>query len=444
MRLCRVCILAISLLFLLPVAVCAASGRHVDVIPLHADVNQVSAAYLDRGLSIANADGSSAVVIELDTPGGDLASLQNMVEHMETSRVPTIVYVYPAGAWAGSAGTFVAMAADIAAMAPGTTIGAASPVDATGGNLQSTERKKVTNFFSNYIATLARDHGHNPRFAFAAVKDAKAETYQKALATGVINFATPSLRQLLSRANDFHLKTPSGPITFHTGGAAIHYINMDFAENLAAFLQDPNLVLVLIAVGILAVIFELSSPGAVLPGVVGVISLAIAFYALGTIPINVAGLVLMGFAILLFIADIKMPTHGFLTVGGIISFFLGSLLLFGPSGASGPSLAPWAPVFVTILLAGFFGFVIRKAIAARHWRVKTGTEAFLGSTGTARTRLDPGGMVYVNGELWKAVSDSGPVEPGAEVLIVHLQGLTVHVISLAGPEPSMAHSVLAT
>lgn len=443
MKLCRVALAAIGLCLLLPMVASAASGRHVDVIRLKADINPVTANYLDRGISTANHDGSSAIVIELDTPGGDLGSLTNMVEHMEASSVPTIVYVYPAGAWAGSAGTFVTVAGDIAAMAPGTTIGAASPVGSGGGTLGKTERAKVTNFASQYIKALARDHGHNTKFAVQAVRHAKAITYRKALSTHVINFVATDLSKLLHKAEGFKVKTPNGTVTFHTAGAAIHYVNMDWTENLLLLLSDPNLVLILMSVGTLAIIFELANPGAILPGIVGVICLAVAFFALGTIPVNVAGFVLMAFALLLFIADIKMPTHGFLTAGGIIAFALGAVLLFSPSGVSGPPISPWAVVFVTALMAGFFGFVVRKALNAQQWTVKTGTEALPGTRAVVQSRLNPEGMIFLDGSLWKAVTDAPPIEQGAEVIVASIEGLTVHVRPLSEQDLDQSDSLRA-
>jgi len=429
MKLCRVWVLASIFLFLPGVAIAASSGRHVDVIRLQSDINPVTASFVDRGIAEANTDGSSAVVLELDTPGGDLGSMTNIIEHMERSAVPTIVYVSPEGAWAGSAGTFITVAADIAVMAPGTAIGAASPVGSGGQTLGATERKKVTNFAASYIAGLARDHGHNTRFAVDAVRKAKAIPYQTAISEHVVNFAARNLRQLLSHADGYQVKTPNGRVTFHTAGASPRYINMDWTEQIELLLIDPNLVLILMSVGTLAIIFELSNPGAILPGIVGVIALAIAFFALGAIPVNVAGLVLMAFAILLFIADIKMPTHGFLTVGGIISFALGAILLFSPSGVNGPTVSPWAVVFVTALMAGFFGFVVRKALNAQTWSVKTGTESLLGTPAIAQTRLDPEGMVYLDGALWKAVADDGTIERNQEVTVRRIEGLTVHVVA---------------
>lgn len=442
MKLCRVVLLTFgAVLLLLSATAHAASGRHVDVIKLNADINPVTADYVVRGINQANSDGASAVIIELDTPGGDLASMTKIIERMESSSVPTMVYVYPAGAWAGSAGTFITVASDIAAMAPGTAIGAASPVGSGGATLGKTERAKVTNFAASYIEALARDHGHNTKFAVRAVRGAVAIGYHKALNHHVVNFIAMDLHHLLNKANGVSVKTPSGIVTFHTANAAINYINMDWTENLLLLLSDPNLVLILMSVGTLAIIFELSSPGAILPGIVGVLCLAIAFYALGIIPVNAAGLVLMAFAILLFVADIKMPTHGFLTVGGIISFALGAVLLFSPSGVSGgPSISPWAVVFVTALMAGFFAFVVRKALKAQEWSVKTGSESLVGTTAITQSRLNPVGMVFLDGALWKAVSDKGPVEQGEEVRVLRIDGLSVHVVSLEAPEQGVTQS----
>ena len=438
MKLCRVVLYAMFVCLALPAVMSRAAGMpHVDVCRLQADINPVTAQYLDRCLSQASTDGASAVVIELDTPGGDLASLQNMVEHMNASTVPTIVYVYPEGAWAGSAGTFITVTGDIAAMAPGTTIGAASPVGSGGQTLGTTEREKVTNFATSYIATQARDHGHNWHFAIAAVQTAKAIRYDQALSQHVINVVAVNLPQLLRKVDGMTVRTPNGLVTFHTAGAEIHYINMDWTEQILQTLIDPNLVLILMSVGTLAIIFELSSPGAILPGIVGVICLSIALFSLGTIPVNIAGLVLMVFAILLFIADVKMPTHGFLTVGGIIAFALGAVFLFSPSGSSGPAVSPLTVLFVTALMAGFFLLVVRKAVRAQHWSVKTGTQALLGQKARVQTRLNPEGTVYFDGALWKATTDNPPLEQDSEVIVDQIDGLTVHVSPITTQTPTI-------
>jgi membrane-bound serine protease (ClpP class) len=421
-------------LLLLPLVARAAGPRHVDVIRLQAAIDPVTAGYVDRGLSVAANDGASAVVIELDTPGGDLGSLENIVEHMDSSRVPTMVFVYPEGAWAGSAGTFITVAGDIAAMSPGTAIGAASPVGSGGATLGKTERKKVTNFAIAYIRSQARAHGHNTQFAAAAVQSAKAIPDEEALSQHVINFVAPNLHRLLKDADGVTVKTANGPVTFHTAGATIKYVNMDFTENVMEVLINPNLVLILLSVGTLALIFELSSPGAILPGIVGVICIAIALFSLGTFPVNVAGLILMAFAILLFIADVKMPTHGFLTVGGIISFALGAIFLFSPSGANGgPSISPWVIVFTTALMAGFFGFVVRKAVKAQEWPVKTGTQSMVGQSAIVHSKLNPGGTVFFDGALWNAVTDQGPMDVGSEVQVAAIDGLTLHVVPYSAP-----------
>lgn len=412
-----------------------AAGRTVDVIRLQGAINSVTAGYLDRGLTQAARDRASAVVIELDTPGGDLGSLEDMIRHMDASPVPTVVYVYPQGAWAGSAGTFVTMAADIAAMAPGTSIGAASPVGSGGQTLGATERKKVTNFAIAYIKAQARDHGHNVQFAAQAVQSAKAIPYDEALKNRVINVVANDLPSLLRKIDGTTVKTANGSVTFHTAGAAVRTITMNWTEQLEQILIDPNLVLTLLSVGTLALIFELSSPGAILPGIVGVISISIALFALGSITVDALGFVLIAFGILLFIADVKLPTHGFLTVGGLISFVLGSILLFSPSGVNGPSLNPLVAVAVAAVMAGFFGFVVKKAVAARKWSVKTGTQALLGKTAVVRERLNPEGMVFFDGALWNATTELPPIDNGVEVLVTEIEGLTVHVTPLLAGEP---------
>jgi membrane-bound serine protease (ClpP class) len=432
-KLCRVALYCLGAFLLFTGFAHATSAtRHVDVLRLSGDIDPIHAQYVHRGLQQCENDGAVACIIELDTPGGDLESMKQMVTYMDACTVPTIVYVYPDGGWAGSAGTFITMAADLAVMAPGTAIGAASPVGANGGNLSSTENRKVKNFAIAYIAAQARDHGHNATFAAEAVQSAKAIPYNQAVAEGVVNFSATNITNLLNEADDRTVKTSNGVVTFHTAGASVSYIDMDFSEQLQEVLTDPNLLLILLSVGTLALIFELSSPGAILPGIVGVIFISIALFSLGTLTVNLTGLILMAFALLLFIADIRTPTHGFLTVGGIISFILGAILLFSPSGANGgPTLSPFVVVAVAIGLGLFFGFIVGKAVQARHWNVKTGVQALIGKTAVVRERLDPEGMVYLDGSLWRAVSAQSPVEVGSEVVVTRVEGLTAYVKPVA-------------
>lgn len=387
---------------------------------------------MDRVITRAEETKAAAVVLEMDTPGGLDASMREIIKRILSSSVPVIVYVYPPGGRAGSAGVYITYAAHVAAMAPNTNIGSAHPValgDQGGEQSMSDEMKeKVTNDAVAFIRSLAESRKRNSDWAERAVRQSINATEQEALREGVVNLVVPDTTSLLEAVDQMQVDTAVGTVSLRTRGAPVERLEMNPVESFLHVIADPTIAFLLISIGSLGIIYEISSPGAILPGVVGGICLLLGFYALGTLPVNFAGLALIAFAFLLFVADVLAPTHGILTVGGIISLVLGAMILFNT-----PEAEPWLRVSLQAIIAvalaagGFFIFVVAAAARAHRRRPVTGREALLGSVGQARTRLDPEGMVFVAGELWTARAKDQPIAEGERVLVVGMEGLRLVV-----------------
>jgi membrane-bound serine protease (ClpP class) len=367
--------------------------------------------------------------VELDTPGGLLETTKTIVQDFYASRVPIVVYVTPSGASAGSAGTFITMAADVAAMAPHTTIGAAHPVSIGGGTPGGGEqksddvmKKKLENYASSDIQAIAEKRGRNAEWAKSAVTNSECITAEKALELKVVDLIAADLPALLNQIDNREIN--GQPLK--TAGAIVVPIPMSAREKLFQAMARPEVMLVLMMIATFGIIAELNSPGAVLPGVAGAIALVLGLYLGSVLPVNVAGLALLGIAIVLFIVDIYAPTHGVLTIGGIIAFFLGALMLFNRAEpAFRLSLGYIIPA--TLLTAAFFIFIVGAGLRAQLLPVRAGKETMLGKTTTALSSIDPsGGKVFVEGEYWNAVSDT-PVQPGQLVQILGVNGLTLKV-----------------
>ncbi|MBV9120960.1 MAG: nodulation protein NfeD, partial [Chloroflexi bacterium] len=362
---------ALLALFLLLAGALAASAApstgHVDVVPLNAAIDPITANYVVHGIQTAEQDGATAVIIELDTPGGLDTSMREIIRAMTGSTVPVVVYVGPDGARAGSAGVFITMAADVAAMAPNTNIGAAHPVGLLGTqsaqNQQQSdgdvEATKVLNDSVAYIRTLAANHGRDADWAEQAVRNSVSISAQEAVQRHVVDLQAGSLTQLLTAIDGRPVRTG----TLHTSGAATQDLNMSPIEALLSYIADPTVSYLLMLIGTYGLIFELSSPGAILPGVLGGLALILGLLSLGALPVNYAGLALILFSLLLFVADVKMPSHGILTAGGVIAFLLGSLTLFN-TGQSGLSIGLPVIATVTALSAVFFTWIVRLGVRA--------------------------------------------------------------------------------
>ncbi len=408
------------------------SGNHVDVLTLTGDIDTWTDGYIDRGIGVAEQDHAQAAIILLNTPGGALGAMQDITTRMLNARVPVVVFVYPQGAWAGSAGTFVTLAGNIAAMAPGTTIGAAHPVDASGQNISSDERDKITNFSVAIIQNIARQRGRNADWAASAVRSSVAATAQDALDQHVIDLMATDLNDLLNKIDGRTVKTAAGEMTLHTQQVGIVNVDMNPAEYFLHTLVDPNLALILLQVGLLAIAVELYNPGATIPAVVGGICLVLAFVALGNLPVNWGGVILIVLSVILFIIDVKVNSIA-LTAGGLIMFIIGGLLLFTPFTPPQEPVMPEvsvSPVVVLALggmMAAFFLFILGAAVRGRNFPVVSGVQTVVGAMGVATTDLNPDGTVQVRSELWTAVAQDGPIHKGDTVQVKQVDGLRLKV-----------------
>ncbi len=379
------------------------------------------------GLAIDRAQGerAQALVIQLDTPGGLERSMRSIVQRMMNADVPVVIYVAPTGARAASAGVFITMAAHVAAMAPATNIGAASPV-ALGGGADKTMMKKVENDAAAFIRTVAVERGRNADWAEKAVRQAVSITEREAVKLKVVDLIADSLPDLLDKLDGRVVKLPKTRVTLATKGAPVRPIEIGFRDRVLNVITDPNVAYILMMLGMLGLFFELSNPGVVLPGVIGGISLILAFFAFQSLPINYAGVLLILFGIVLLIAEIKIVSHGILALGGIVSMALGSLMLFD-SPELGFRVSWWAIVPMVGLTSGLFLFVVAAGVRALSRRQLLGPSGLVGTLGVVRERLAPEGHVLVHGELWRAVAEGGPLEPGAQVRVLAIDGLTLRV-----------------
>jgi membrane-bound serine protease (ClpP class) len=416
----------LSVALVLMAAQVAAQGTPVvKLATFQGPVTPVLAEYLDRVIGQAEAAGAAALVIELDTPGGSVDITKTITQRMAAARVPIIVYVAPRGARAGSAGTFITLAAHVAAMAPGSSIGAASPVGVEGADLPETMKAKATNLLVAEIKNLASRRGEKAvAWAEKAVLEAAAATADEALKLGVVDIVAEDLPDLLRQLEGRPVEVAGQQITLHLSGLPVEPVPLTPIENFLNTLTNPALAAILLTIGLNAILFELSNPGGYLAGIIGVICLLLAFYALGTLNANWVGLGFILLAFVLFVLDIKAPTHGVLTLGGIISFVLGAFLLFNTSELE----VPWATIIALALAtAGFFAFAIGKALSAQRLQPATGMEGMIGRVGVVRRALDPVGTVLVEGELWQAESEAGPVAVGERVIITGYDGFRLRV-----------------
>ena len=414
--------------------VCAATPKafgaaaKVPLIKIDGAIGPATASYISRSIAEASAQNAQCLVIQLNTPGGLLDSTQTIVQSFLGSAVPVVVYVAPTGATATSAGCFITVAASVAAMAPATTIGAAHPVtlggNPTGGEekVDETMKKKLENFSVSYIEAIAARRNRNVEWAKSAVRDSASISSDKALQLKVVDLIAVDLADLLKQLNG---RVVDGK-TLKTAGVEVSEIRMSPSERVFQKLWRPEVMFVLMLIAIYGIIGELTTPGAILPGVVGAVALLLALYLAAILPVNVTGLALIALALMLFIFDAYAPTHGVLTVGGIISFLIGSLMLFNRAD----------PLFrlslnyiipATLVTAAFFVFVIGKGLRAQLLPVRAGAETMVGKKVTTLTPIDSrGGRIFVEGEYWNAVSDT-PIGKGEVVEIAAVQGLTLKV-----------------
>ncbi|MFN2155277.1 MAG: NfeD family protein [Anaerolineae bacterium] len=411
----------------------AQAGGHVDVLTVGGVIDPWVANYIQRGIGLAESDGAEALVIVLNTPGGALEPMQDITTRMLNARVPVVVFVYPSGAWAASAGTFITLAANIAAMAPGTAIGAAHPVTQSGQDIQGTEGTKVTNFSTSLLQSIAQQRGRNADWAAKAVQDSVSATAQEALDQNVIDLLANNLNDLMNQIDGRTVETAAGQITLHTQRVGLTYVNMNLVERFFHTLVDPNVALVLLVVGLIGIAVELYNPGAIVPAVIGGICLVLAFISFGSLPVNWGGAVLVVLSIVAFIVDVKVNSV-VLTVGGLAMFVLGALLLFAQTTPQSPVLpagrvSPYVIAALGGTLVAFFAFALSAVVRGRRYPVMSGREALIGATGIARSDLDPTGTVHVSGEIWTAIAQGGAIREGESVRVLAVEGLRLRVVA---------------
>ncbi|HWQ91426.1 MAG TPA: nodulation protein NfeD [Clostridia bacterium] len=400
-------------------------ATEVGLITIDGAIGPATADYIDRATKVAGEKRFQCLILQLDTPGGMLDSTKEIVQTFYQSPVPVVVYVAPSGANAGSAGVFITLAADVAAMAPNTSIGAAHPVSIGAGGEQQTDdvmKQKLENFASSYIEAIAQKRGRNAEWAKAAVVKSESITSEKALELDVIDLIAKDLPDLLNQIHQRKINEQ----TLNTAGAKIVPVPMVMRERVFQLLARPEIMMILMLVAIYGIIGELSNPGAILPGVTGAIALILVLYMSAILPINVAGLALVALAVALFVADIFAPTHGVLTFGGIAAFFLGMVMLFNKA-EPGFRLSLAYIIPATLLTAGFFVFVIGAGLRAQRRPVRAGRETLLGTIVPAILPIDSrSGKVFVEGEYWNALSDTF-IPEGDPVEITAVEGLTLRV-----------------
>jgi membrane-bound serine protease (ClpP class) len=408
---------------------CTVWAKELIVLTVDGVINPPHSEYVIKGIKKAHELKAEALIIQLDTPGGLDTSMRDIVKEILNSNIPVVVYVSPKGARAASAGAFITLAAHVAAMAPGTNIGAAHPV-AIGEKMDKTMAEKITNDAVAYIKSIAEQRGRNVEWAEQAVRKSISSTEKEALQKGVIDLIADDLNALIKAIHGKKVKTVLGEKIINTKDAKVNDIKMNFRERLLNFLSNPNLAYILLMIGIYGIIFELSNPGAIFPGVIGAISLILAFYSLQTLPLNYAAVGLIFLGIILFILELKFTSYGLLTLGGVVCILLGSLMLFDTANPLFKlSLSVVIPV--TAITALFFAFLLRLAYKAHRRKPVTGIEELIGLRGFAKTDIDSHkGMVMVHGELWQAVSDE-EIKKDEEVVVEDVKGLTLKVRRLS-------------
>ena len=402
----------------------------IDVLHVKGTINPVLVDYIERGINHAEETGAEACIIQMDTPGGLDTSMRDIVKDIVNAQVPVVVYVSPSGARAASAGVFITIAAHVAVMAPNTAIGAAHPV-AIGaeGEAQMSEamEEKIVNDAAAYIRSIAEAHGRNMEWAEKAVRESVSATEQEALELNVIDMVAPDLNALISQLDGWQVTMLDGSVvSLQTQRVIINHFEMSVTEDFLYAIADPNIAYILLSLAMLGIMVEIFNPGLIFPGVVGGISFLLAFYSLGVLPVNYAGVLLIILAFGLFIGEVLTTSFGLFTVGGVTALVIGSLILFkgGPLFKVDIALI----IIIAICIAVFFAFILQRVIRAHRSQATTGREDLVGKTGVVKVALAPEGTVFFKGERWKAVSEKSRIKPGEEVIITRVDGLTLHVI----------------
>jgi len=401
----------------------AEARPQVEVIQIKGGtINPISADFIISAIDLAEENQSQCLIIELDTPGGLIAATQDIVKRMLASNVPLVVFVYPSGAGAVSAGVSITIAAHFAVMAPGTNIGAAHPVGVGKTDTTDVSVQKATNWWATFNRSIANKRGRNAEWVEKAVRESESITEVQALENNVIDFICPDLDSLLILLDGKVATVDSGKVTLKTKNARVVHHEMNWRSKILDLISNPSIAYILLMLGILGMYFEFSNPGAILPGVLGGIFLILAFFAMQQLPVNVAGILLILFATILFILEVKVTSYGMLTIGGVVSMILGSLMLF----KSTPSISIHLPISVilavTLTTSAFFIFAIGMALRTHRKKVTTGKEGIIGEVGIAVSNIDPEGQVKIHGEYWKALSND-KIKKNEKVKVIDVEGL---------------------
>ena len=414
---------ALSWLFVLLVgaSLFAAEKPVVDLIRIKGGtVNPISAEYIISSIERAEQEGAQCLVIQLDTPGGLITATQDIVKKELAAKVPIVVFIYPSGSGAVSAGTSITIAAHFAVMAPGTNIGAAHPVGAGKTDTTDVSVQKATNWWATFNRSIAEKRGRNADWVEKAVRKSQSITEKQALQLKVIDFIAKDMNDLLEKLHGRKVEVDTGLVTMNTKNASIHEYSANIRFKILDLISNPSIAYILLMLGLLGMYFEFSNPGAILPGVLGGIFLILAFFALQQLPINVAGILLILFAIVLFILELKITSYGILTIGGIVSMLLGSLMLF----RSTPAISIYLPISiilpVVLTISAFFIFAILMAWRTHRKHVTTGKEGLIGEVGVAVSPINPEGEVRVHGEYWKAISDE-KIKTNEKVIVTDVE-----------------------
>ena len=407
-----------------------AASSTVYVLKVKGTINPVLVDYIERGIDRAEEANATACIIQLDTPGGLDTAMRDIIKEIVNASVPVVVYVSPSGARAASAGVFITMASHVAVMAPNTSIGAAHPVSiGADGEQQMSEtmEDKILNDASAYIRSIAEAHGRNMEWAEKAVRESVSATEQEALELNVIDMVAPNLDALISQLNGREVTMLDGSVvTLNTHGATIRDVDMSTIEDFLYTIADPNIAYILLSLAMLGIFVEITNPGLIFPGVVGAICFLMAFYALGMLPVNYAGVLLIILAFGLFVAEVFTATFGLFTAGGVTALVIGSLILF-KGGSTLFQVNPWLIGGVTIFFGGLFALIVNRVINAHRRQAKTGWEELIGKKAIVKVALNPEGTVLLKGERWTALSEADPVKAGEEVIVTGVEGLKLKV-----------------
>ncbi len=421
---------ALTLLLILPCTTAISKdGGSAFVIELEGPINPATADFVSRGLKEATARGAAVAIIRLDTPGGLGSSMRTIVKAILNSPVPVVVYVGPKGAGAASAGVMVTVAGHIAAMATGTNIGAAHPVGAGGKDIDGAMSEKVVNDMASYGRGIAEQKGKNGEWVEKAIRESVSITAEEAQKNNVVDLVVEDMDDLLKSLDGRGVRLPSGETTLKTKGLHVIHFKPGLRDRILKIISDPNIAYILMMIGLAGLYFELSHPGAIFPGVIGAISLVLAFFSFQTLPVNYAGVVLIFLAIIFFIAEVKVTSYGILSIGGLIALTLGSLMLFENMRVSLKLMMP-----TIVLVGGFFVVVAGVAFRALRNRPTGGSEGIVGESGVVKELIDPEGLVFVHGEYWRAFSEE-PILPGESVEVTGINGLLLNVRKVPDQAP---------